>query len=79
MCAKSKSPTPMKTSENQKLAAPRIRELLAHMKSYKKVESVTVKLPMNIALYVREQGGSTYVREALIEKLRREADEEARV
>lgn len=72
MCAKSKSPTPMKTPETDRLGAPRIRELLAHMHVYKKVEPVTVKLPFNLALYVREQGGSTYIRECIVEKLERE-------
>lgn len=72
MCVKSKSPTLLTDAEKQMSGAPRIRELLAHMKAYKKVEPVTVKLPLNIALYVRAQGGSAYVRQAIIEKLERE-------
>ena len=72
MCVKSKSPTPMKTSENHKLGIPDILNQIRHEKIS---ETVPVKLPYSLKKYLQETkpNVSAWVRHAILEELRREA------
>lgn len=75
MCAESKPPTHPKNAESQELGAPELLELLHNIKAYKITEPVTGKFQLPLAKYIREHGGSTFIRQAVMEKLEREAYE----
>ena len=72
MCPKSKPLTPMKTSENNKSGIPTLLETIRHEK-LSEVVSVKVQYSLRIYLQQRHNPVSTWVRVAILEKLRREA------
>ena len=66
-------------AKKNRYGIPSAREVLQTRSSYKKSETLTCKVARPVKLYVLCHGGSQFIRDALIEKLRREAHEKARV
>ena len=64
-------------AKKNRYGIPSAKEVLQTRSSYKKSETLTCKVARPVKLYVLCHGGSQFIREALIEKLRRQAQNEA--